>query len=146
MRAQTVALVLCSHLAFAGEFALGSIGNDGGSGTPTESPAGPDISTMPFTPDSIRKVVQFHLPKIQSCYEETLAPRQKVVEGRLMTSWVITAEGAVKQAKVVKKGTTLREPKLHECVITVLSTMSFPKPIDRRDHPIDYPFNLKAIQ
>jgi hypothetical protein len=52
----------------------------------------------------------------------------------------------VKQAKVLKKGTTLHDPKLNDCVIAVLSAMTFPKPTDKRDHPIEHPFNLKAIK
>ena len=46
---------------------------------------------------------------------------------------------------MVKKGTTLKDPELHDCVVTVLSSMIFPKPPDGKDHPIEYPFNLKAV-
>ncbi|MFZ5471783.1 MAG: AgmX/PglI C-terminal domain-containing protein [Myxococcota bacterium] len=112
----------------------------------TADPNAPDIEKMPFTPDSIRAVVTYHLPKIQSCYEETLAGKEKKVAGKLMTKWVITPEGIVSKARVEKKGTTLREPKLHDCVVAVLSTMSFPKPPDGKNRPIEYPFNLKAIE
>ena len=108
--------------------------------------AGPDVSKMPFNQDSIKKVVTFHQPKIQACYEETLAAKDKAVEGALKTSWVITADGMVKSAKIVKKGTTLKDQKLQDCVIAVLSSMTFPKPSDGKAQPIDYPFNLKAVQ
>ena len=30
--------------------------------------------------------------------------------------------------------------------MTVLSTMVFPKPPDGKDHPIEFPFNLKAVR
>ena len=106
---------------------------------------GPDVSKMPFSQDSIKKVVAFHQPKIQTCYEETLAGKDKAVEGTLKTSWVITADGMVKSAKIVKKGTTLKEQKLHDCVVAVLSAMNFPKPPDGKDQPIEFPFNLKAV-
>ena len=106
-----------------------------------------DVSTMPFSQDSIRKVVTHHQPQIQACYEEMLAGRSKVVEGTIQTSWVITPEGLVKKAKIEKKKTTLKDAKLHECVVTVLSALTFPKPNDNRDHPIaSYPFNLKAVR
>src|SRR5687768_10636885 len=68
---------------------------------PRAENAPPDVSMMPFTQDSIRKVVQHHQPQIQACYEETLASKEKVLEGKLMTSWLITPEGLVKNAKVV---------------------------------------------
>ncbi|MBI3183194.1 MAG: AgmX/PglI C-terminal domain-containing protein [Myxococcales bacterium] len=111
---------------------------------PAQAP--PDVEKMPFTPESIRKVVNHYQPQIQACYEETMATKEKVVEGRILTSWVITAEGMVKGAKVEKKSTTVKDPKLHECVVAVLSTMTFPKPPKNQEHPIQYPFNLKAIQ
>lgn len=131
------ALLLASVPAFAQA--------DAGTGTEAAEPS-LDVSKLPFTPDSIRQVMAFHQPKIQSCYEDLLAGRTKVVEGRIMTSFTITAEGLVKRPRVVKKGTTLREPKLHDCVVAVLAGMEFPKPPDGREHPIEYPFNLKAIK
>lgn len=105
-----------------------------------------DVSKMPFTPAAISKVVEHDVDKVQACYEETLAVNQKPVKGKLQTSFVITPEGLVKQAKVEKKGTTLPGKKLHECVVTVLSGLTFPKPADNRDHPVRYPFNLKPVR
>lgn len=107
---------------------------------------GPDLEKLPFTPLSIQTVVTFYGPQIQGCYEETLAIKDKAVEGKLMTSFTITPDGLVKKPVVVKKGTTIKDPKLHECVVAVLGTMAFPKPADGKDHPIEYPFNLKAIE
>jgi hypothetical protein len=106
----------------------------------------PDVSKLPFSQESIRQVIAYHQPKIQACYEETLASTEKVLEGKLLTSFAITGEGMVKRARIERQSTTLKEPKLHECVIAVLSTMTFPKPIDGRDHPVEFPFNLKAIR
>jgi hypothetical protein len=105
-----------------------------------------DVSKMPFTPASIQAVVGHHQPQIQECYEEILANKSKVVEGRLNTSWTITAEGLVTNAKIVKKGSTLKNSQLDDCVIAVLSAMTFPKPLTGRPQPVDYPFNLKAIR
>ena len=48
---------------------------------------------MPFTPDSIKTVVAYHQAEIQDCYEETMAAKDKEVEGKLMTSFVITPTG-----------------------------------------------------
>lgn len=110
------------------------------------APAGLDVSKMPFSADSIKQVVAHYQPQIQGCYEETMATKDKAVEGKLKTSWLITPDGLVKRAKIDKKGTTLKDSKLHDCVVTVLSAMTFPKPPDRKEHPIEYPFNLKAIK
>ena len=116
--------------------------------TATErDPNAPDISKMPFTAESVQKIVGYYQPKIQECYEETLASKgDKPVEGKIITSWVVTPEGLVKSAKVDVKKSKLKEPKLHDCVVAVLSTMEFPKPVDGKDHPIEFPFNLKAVR
>jgi len=105
-----------------------------------------DVNLMPFTSESVKKVVAYNQYKIQACYEEMLAGKEKPVEGRVMTSFVITPEGLVKKAHVVAKGTTLKDPKLHACVVEALGTFVFPKPSDHRDHPLEYPFNLKAVR
>ncbi|MGZ3458264.1 MAG: AgmX/PglI C-terminal domain-containing protein [Archangium sp.] len=110
-------------------------------------PPPPDVSRMPFSPDSIREVMQYYSRDIQECYEEILATKgSHVEEGRLMTTFTITPDGFVRNAKVAKAGTTLKNPRLHECVVNVLSSITFPQPPDRREYPIEYPFNLKAIK
>jgi len=112
----------------------------------SKPPEGPDITKMPFTPDSVKQVVMYHQPKIQGCYEESLLDaKKKIPEGTLKTSWRIDADGYVKKAKVDKRKSTLKDPRLHDCVIAVLSTMQFPKPPDGKEHPIEFPFNLKAV-
>jgi hypothetical protein len=99
---------------------------------------------LPFNPDTIRELVRAKQPEIERCWEQTLAKQDQPVEGRLQTHFVITPAGTVKGAQVVKKGTTLKNQELHRCVVTVLSTLTFPRPPDSKDHPVDYPFNLKA--
>jgi len=101
---------------------------------------------LPFTPDTLRETVKAKQPEIERCWEQTLAGTDKPVDGKIQTHFIITPEGTVRQPKVVKKGTTLKDPALHRCVETVLSTMVFPKPPDGKDHPVEYPFNLKAVR
>jgi len=112
-------------------------------GTPARG-SGPE--KLPFTPDTIREVVRAKQPQIERCWEQTLATQDKPVDGKLQTQFIITPSGSVRQPKVLKKGTTLKDPSLHRCVETVLSTMIFPVPPDGKDHPIEYPFNLKAVR
>ncbi|NRD53196.1 AgmX/PglI C-terminal domain-containing protein [Corallococcus exiguus] len=107
---------------------------------------GLDVSKLPFTPDSIRQVIAYHMPRIQECYEDHMVEKDKKVEGLLRTTFTITAEGAVRSAKIDKHGSTLKDAGLNDCVVAVLSSLDFPKPPDGRDHPIEYPFNLKAIE
>jgi hypothetical protein len=106
----------------------------------------PNLSKMTLTPESIRRVMSYHQPKIQECYEEFLRGRDKPIDGKLMTSFVVTPDGLVEKPEVAKKGTTLRDPKLHECVVSALSGIEFPKPKDGKAQPIEYPFNLKSVK
>ncbi|MFT3708377.1 MAG: AgmX/PglI C-terminal domain-containing protein [Archangium sp.] len=106
---------------------------------------GPDVSKMPFTVDTIRQIVVSYQPKIQGCYEDHIANKKKAPEGTLKTAFTITPDGLVKNAKVDRKASSLKDPGLHDCVVAVLSTMVFPKPPDSKDHPIEFPFNLKAV-
>jgi hypothetical protein len=133
--------------AIAVDSATPAAAADGGTAAAAEPPknAGPDVSKMSWSPENIKAVVAYYQPQIQNCYEETLAAKDKAVEGTLKTKWVITPQGLVTKAEVLKKGTTLKDPKLHGCVITVLSAMSFPKPSDGKNQPIEFPFNLKAV-
>ncbi len=110
-----------------------------------EKKDGPDVSRLPFTSDSIKQVVLSYQPKIQACYEDHLATQKKAPEGSIKTSFIITPDGFVKGAKVNKKASSLKDAGLHDCVLAVLSTMAFPKPPDGQDHPIEFPFNLKAV-
>jgi hypothetical protein len=105
-----------------------------------------DVQKLPFTPDSISLVVRAAQPQIQECYEKTLAARNEKLQGRLMTQVVITGAGTVKGAKVVKQGTTLKDKDLHACVVGVLGKLTFPRPPNAKDHPVEYPFNLQAVE
>src|SRR5262249_26614802 len=113
---------------------------------PATPARGSSPDKLPFTPDTIKDIVRAKQPEIERCWEQTLAGTDKPVDGKLQTHFVITPVGSVKQAKVVKKGTTLKDPILHKCAETVVSTMLFPRPPDGKDHPVDYPFNLKAVR
>ena len=110
-------------------------------------PPAPDVTKLPFTPDSVRMVMNYYSRDIQDCYEEVLANKgNKVEEGRILTTFTISPEGFVRNAKVAKAGTTLKNDRLNECVVNVLTSITFPEPSDKREHPIEYPFNLKAIK
>jgi len=130
-------------LALAAAPAASDAGTAAVTATP---PRGAEVEKLPFTPDTIREVVKAKQPDIERCWEQVLAGEDKPQEGKLQTHFVISPAGTVRSAKVVKKGTTVKNQALHRCVETVLSTMVFPKPPDGKDHPVEYPFNLKAVR
>ena len=130
--------------------AAGPAASDAGTSAAAAGPATPALGSrpekLPFTPDTLRDVVKAKQPEIERCWEQSLAGTDKPVDGKIQTHFIITPEGTVRQPKVVKKGTTLKSEPLHRCVETVLSTMTFPRPPDGKDHPVEYPFNLKAVR
>jgi hypothetical protein len=105
-----------------------------------------DVSQLPFTPDSITQVMRAHQGELQDCYEKTLAARDEKLEGRLMTHFIIGAAGNVSKPQVVKHGTTLKDKDLQACVVGVLGKLRFPKPPDGKDHPVEYPINLRPVE
>jgi hypothetical protein len=123
-----------------------ALAQDGETPPAAEEKPALDVTLLPFTADSIKMVMEHNAPKIQDCYEDTLANRRKPVQGRISTSFKITPEGLVKSAKVERQGSTVWDAKLNDCVVAVLTSISFPKPKDNRDYPIQYPFNLKAVR
>lgn len=150
-RALLPVLLLSMGLGSPLALAQGSSSKKKAAASPATTPApkkddGLDVSRLPFTPDSIRQVMAHHMPRIQECYEDHMVEKDKKVEGKLLTTFTITADGTVRSAKVDKHGSTLKDAGLNDCVVAVLSSMDFPKPPDGRDHPIEYPFNLKAIE
>jgi hypothetical protein len=152
-RALLPVLLLTLGLGTSGALAQGSSSKKKAAPAPAEAPAKPapkkndglDVSKLPFTPDSIRIVMEHHMPRIRECYEDTMVEKDKKVEGLLRTTFTITADGTVRSAKIDKHGSTLKDAGLNDCVVAVLSSMDFPKPPEGREVPIEYPFNLKAI-
>ena len=104
---------------------------------------GPELRRLPFTPDTVKQVVLAMQPRIQSCYEDRMVLNRRPPQGRLRTSFVITPSGQVKRAQVSWKASSLKDRPLHDCVVGVLSAMTFPPPPDGKDHPVEFPFNLK---
>ncbi|MBI5543301.1 MAG: energy transducer TonB [Deltaproteobacteria bacterium] len=104
-----------------------------------------DTSKMVFDQESIRQVVKFHMPEIQECYEKVLADTGAKLEGRVVVGFIISAEGNVSEARVLAKKSSLKDDRVHDCVLA-MRAWGFPKPNDNRDHPIEYPFDLKVKQ
>jgi outer membrane biosynthesis protein TonB len=101
-----------------------------------------DVSKMPFDAEAIRTVVKFHMPDIQACYEKSVSETGKNVEGRVVVGFIIDTNGNVSDARVLPKKSTLKDDRILDCVLQMRSWY-FPKPTDNRDHPIEYPFDLK---
>jgi hypothetical protein len=116
---------------------------DGGAPRPT---TGLDVSRMFFDKDDILKVVAYHTKEVQDCYEHAIAETEQKFEGRVWMDFVVDADGKVKEAKVRKKGTTLKQERVHDCIIAAAYDWLFPKPPDGKLHPLSFPFDLKFVK
>jgi TonB family protein len=103
-----------------------------------------DVNRMLFDAESIRQVVRHHMPEVQRCYERVLADTGQKLEGRVMIRFVIDPNGNVSEAKLVPKKSTLKDERVVDCVLA-MRRWPFPRPGDDRDHPIEYPFDLKVV-
>jgi len=144
-------LILIAALSQAGggsELNQGDVAPNA-NGTPA-APAkkpGPDVSKMPFTPYSIQEVVKFHLPEIQKCYDDVVLEIGKSTpEGKVMAVFNVMATGLTDKVKVDRKKTTIKNQRIQDCVTDAIRGWEFPKPTDGREHPIEYPFDLKVAK
>ena len=116
---------------------------DGTAPAPAKKP-GPDVSKMPFTPYSIQEVVKFHLPEIQKCYDDVVLEIGKhPPEGKVFATFTVMPNGLTSKVKIDRKKTTIKNDRIHDCVTDAIKGWEFPKPSDAREHPIEYPFDLK---
>jgi TonB family protein len=100
---------------------------------------------MMFDGEGVRTVVKFYMPEIQECYERVLADTGSKLEGRVVVGFIVDTNGNVTDARVLGKKSTLKDDRVHDCVLR-MKYWPFPKPGDNRDHPIEYPFDLKVQQ
>ncbi len=116
-------------------------------GAPAKAePEGLDVSKLPFDRMAIQQVVQHHMPAIQSCYEEVLADTGQALNGRVMVGFIVDPEGFVSEARALPKKSTMKDARVIDCVVSNVRRWRFPKPGDNRDHPIEYPFDLKVVK
>ena len=109
-------------------------------------PAGPDVSRMFFEKDDILKVVAYHTKEVQECYERVIAETEQKFEGRVWVDFLVDESGKVKRARVRKKGTTLKQERVHDCIVAAVYEWVFPTPSDGKVHPLSFPFDLKFVK
>jgi len=85
----------------------------------------------------IRRYLRRSMPAISYCYERELATKPALA-GELKTSFVITAIGAVQDAKA--SGV---DPKVADCVRGVLASIEFPRSKNSGIVKVQYPFKLR---
>lgn len=87
--------------------------------------------------ETVRRVIASFRGQIRTCYERALLTNPRL-EGRLVYSWRITAEGEVLSAETSKA--TIESPQLKSCVLEVIRRMNFPKSPNGKSTRVIYPF------
>jgi hypothetical protein len=91
----------------------------------------------------IRKVIQDHAAQIRYCYEQQLAINPKL-QGKVSIKWIINGDGSATSAQVDGSATTLEDGKVHECMMSRITSWQFPKPKGGGIAVITYPWILRS--
>jgi hypothetical protein len=88
----------------------------------------------------IAPVLQAQGPRFNQCYAKALA-RAPGLNGTVTLRLVISSEGTVPHAEVVRDRTTLDSPEVHACLIDEAKTLKFDKPVGGRvvtEYPLEF--------
>jgi pSer/pThr/pTyr-binding forkhead associated (FHA) protein len=88
----------------------------------------------------IRRVIKRHINQIRYCYERQLQATPGL-NGKVRIEWVITAQGRVRNSKVVES--TMADVKVERCMMRKIRTWIFPKPKGGGIVIVTYPWVLK---
>lgn len=77
---------------------------------------------------------------LSRCYRKSTKGMSPAPTGRFMTKFTIGADGTVTDALVGKS--SLHEPKTESCVLGVIRTLQFQKPLAGATVLVDYPFEF----
>jgi hypothetical protein len=91
----------------------------------------------------IRKVIQDHAAQIRYCYEQQLAINPKL-QGKVSIKWIINGDGSATSPQVDGPATTLEDGKVHDCMMSRITSWQFPKPKGGGIAVITYPWILRS--
>lgn len=95
-----------------------------------------------LTKDEVGRVIHAHMSEIRYCYESTMLASPDL-EGKLVLDFTIGSQGLVKVTSV--RESSLRDPRLDDCVVRRLTKWQFPKPKGGVDVAVTYPFIFKTL-
>jgi hypothetical protein len=97
----------------------------------------PETRTM----DVIRKLVMDHRKAARQCYDDA-RKADKDLKGDVVIHFVLDPDGKVKSADLNQERSTLKAPKVADCVIGVIKSIPFPKSSRAMETTTNYPFNF----
>ncbi len=93
--------------------------------------------------DEVGRIIHSKISEIRYCYESSIL-RNPDVEGKLVVDFVIASTGSIKTASV--KESSLRDPRLDECILKRLTRWAFPSPKSGVEVAVTYPFIFKSLR
>lgn len=95
-----------------------------------------------LTKDEVGRVIHSHMSEIRYCYESTMLASPDL-EGKLVLDFTISSQGSIQVASV--RESSLRDPRLDDCVVRRLTKWQFPKPKGGVVVAVTYPFIFKTL-
>jgi|GEM_PF-2975074 len=102
--------------------------------------APPKPAVGKLTPQQVVDAVKPKLSEVKACFDANHV--KETPAGIIEVAVVVSAAGAVKEATV--KSSTMKAPKLDQCIVERLKTWAFPKPEGNGEAAFVYPFAFKA--
>jgi hypothetical protein len=93
------------------------------------------------TMESIAALVKTHRKEARACYEDGRKQNASLT-GDLVVHFILKPSGEVKHAELNKERSTITEPSVVKCVISVVTAIQFPKSSKGLESTVNYPFNF----
>lgn len=94
------------------------------------------------TTEVVALVIRENRKRFRDCYEQGAKDRPDL-QGTLTLHFVLDPRGKVKHAEVNAERSTIVEPSIDQCAISVLKTLTFPPSSRGMESSVNYPFDFK---
>lgn len=93
--------------------------------------------------EAIEAAIRARRDEFTLCYEREMTATNRQLSGRVGTTFVISASGRVSVAGI--KSTSLKSPRVEQCVIDVLKRITFPIPSGTSSIEVAYSFKFNPV-
>lgn len=93
--------------------------------------------------EAVRRVVMSAITQFKACYEREYRQNTRL-EGKVVITWEIHAQGVAKNAKVIKSKSTIGNVIVEECVRSRILGLIFPEPPVGQAAEVTFPFVFKG--
>lgn len=123
-----------------GTGAYGGLGATGRGKSDLNIKSGMPVVMGSLDKNIIRRVINKNMAKVKYCYEKSLQ-KNPLLEGKIVVNFTIAPDGTV--TAVTAKETTLGDADTETCIMKVVQSMLFPKPVGGGAVIVNYPYVFK---